>query len=287
MGESLMFSTNDHPSPSGEGPGVGTLLRVRRQGDGPHPNPSSQGEGLTRLARRIAIMSALFVAACHQPVREADPAAPDSAAQAPAAGPQAPPVPADAPVILAFGDSLYAGYRLDPADSFPAQLEAALNAAGTPARVVNAGVSGDTTDAARERLAFTLDGQPKKPALVLVGLGGNDMLRGLPPAQTRANMEAITAGIAARHIPMVITGMLAGHNLGEDYRAAFNPIFPQVARAHHATLVPFFLAPVIGHAEWQLDDHIHPNRQGVAEIVKAIEPVVAGALKAGQGKSAA
>ena len=257
MGESLMFSTNVHPAPA----------RV----------------GLRHRARRFAVVCALLMAACHQPVREEGRDVADASPATPAARAPAPAIPADAPVILAFGDSLYAGYRLDPDDSFPAQLEAALNAAGTPARVVNAGVSGDTTDAARERLAFTLDGQPKKPALVLVGLGGNDMLRGLPPAQTRANMEAIATGIEARHIPMVITGMLAGHNLGEDYRGAFNPIFPQVARAHHATLVPFFLAPVIGHPEWQLDDHIHPNRQGVAQIVKATAPVVAAALKAAAG----
>lgn len=188
-------------------------------------------------------------------------------------------VPAGAPVILAFGDSLYAGYRLDPNDSYPAQLEAALNAAGVPARVINGGVSGDTTAAALQRLAFTLDNQPKKPALVMVGLGGNDMLRGLPPAQTRANMEAIVTGIEARHIPVLLTGMLAGHNLGPDYAQAFNPIWPQLAREHHAALVPFFLQPVIGNNALLLDDHIHPNRAGVAAIVKATEPAVAAALK--------
>ncbi|KUR74163.1 GDSL-type esterase/lipase family protein [Novosphingobium sp. Fuku2-ISO-50] len=188
-------------------------------------------------------------------------------------------VPAGAPVILAFGDSLYAGYRLDPNDSYPVQLEAALNAAGVPARVINGAVSGDTTAAALQRLAFTLDNQPKKPALVMVGLGGNDMLRGLPPAQTRANMEAIVTGIEARHIPVLLTGMLAGHNLGPDYAQAFNPIWPQLARGHHTALVPFFLQPVIGNNALLLDDHIHPNREGVAAIVKATEPAVAAALK--------
>jgi acyl-CoA thioesterase-1 len=212
-------------------------------------------------------------------------AAPDAAlvgqGQAAPAAPRAP-VPANAPVILAFGDSLYAGYRLDPNDSYPAQLEAALNAAGVPARVINGGVSGDTTAAALQRLAFTLDNQPRKPVLVMVGLGGNDMLRGLPPADTRANMEAIMAALAARHIPVLLTGMLAGHNLGPDYARAFNPIWPQLAREHHAALVPFFLQAVIGNNALLLDDHIHPNRAGVAAIVRATEPAVADALKAAQ-----
>jgi acyl-CoA thioesterase-1 len=228
----------------------------------------------------------LALAGCgHGATGAQDNAAPDAAlvrqGQAAPAAPRAP-VPANAPVILAFGDSLYAGYRLDPNDSYPAQLEVALNAAGVPARVVNAGVSGDTTAAALQRLAFTLDNQPKKPALVMVGLGGNDMLRGLSPAQTRANMEAIVSAIEARHIPVLLTGMLAAPNLGPDYTAAFNPIWPQLAHEHHAPLVPFFLSPVFGKPTLLLDDHIHPNRAGVAEIVKATEPVVATALKAAE-----
>lgn len=208
--------------------------------------------------------------------------APDAAMVAPEVAASAPPrvvPPADAPVILAFGDSLYAGYRLDPGASYPAQLESALNADHVPARVVNAGVSGDTTAAALQRLAFTLDNQPKKPVLVMVGLGGNDMLRGLPPADTRANLDAILKALEARHIPVLMTGMLAAPNLGQDYRQAFNPIWPQLARKHHAGLVPFFLQPVIGNNALLLDDHIHPNAQGVAAIVKATEPTVVAALK--------
>jgi len=230
---------------------------------------------------------ALGLAACHHAPRDQGGDPPDAALVAPADSAPAAArttVPADAPVILAFGDSLYAGYRLDPNDSYPAQLEAALNAAGVPARVVNGGESGDTTAAALQRLAFTLDNQPKKPALVLVGLGGNDMLRGLSPAQTRTNMESIVAGIEARHIPVMLTGMLAAPNLGPDYTRAFNPIWPQLAREHHAALVPFFMAAVFGKPALMLDDHIHPNRAGVAAIVKATEPTVAAALKAA-GKS--
>lgn len=236
------------------------------------------------LRSAIMPLAMLGLAACgHAPRQEEGRDVPDAAMVAPA---QTAPttaraaVPADAPVILAFGDSLYAGYRLNPNDSYPAQLETALNAAGVPARVINAGVSGDTTAAGLQRLAFTLDNQPKKPALVMVGLGGNDMLRGLSPAQTRDNMEAIIKAIEARHIPVMLTGMLAAPNLGPDYTSAFNPIWPTLAREHHAALVPFFMASVIGHPQLMLEDHIHPTREGVAAIVKATEPTVVAALRA-------
>lgn len=230
----------------------------------------------------LAAVLLLALCACGQHRREPVADAPDAAMVGAAdSTPSAlrAPVPADAPVILAFGDSLYAGYRLDPNDSYPAQLEAALNAGGVPARVINAGVSGDTAAAGLQRLAFTLDNQPKKPVLVMVGLGGNDMLRALPPAQTRANLEAIITAIEARHIPILLTGMLAGHNLGPDYGAAFNPIWPQLARKHHTALVPFFEQAVVGNPGLMLDDHIHPNRAGVAAIVKATQPVVVAALQ--------
>lgn len=243
------------------------------------------------MRRYALLLACLALTACgHAPRPEGEGSeAPEAVMVAPDAAPARPkaPVPADAPVILAFGDSLYAGYRLDPGDSYPAQLEAALNRDGVPARVVNAGVSGDTTAAARQRLTFTLDNQPRKPALVLVGLGGNDMLRALPPADTRANMTAIVDAIEARHIPIVLTGMLAAPNLGREYTTAFNPIWPQLARAHHLVLVPFFLQAVVGNQALLIDDHIHPKRAGVAAIVKATEPVVAAALKAATAAGAA
>ena len=222
--------------------------------------------------RRLIPFFALILAACSQSA----PAPEAAKAQASAA----PSIPADAPVILAFGDSLYAGYRLGPGEGYPPRLEAALNAGGVKARVVNAGVSGDTTAAARERLAFTLDGQKVKPSLVLVGLGGNDMLRGLPPAETRANLDAILTELDKRHIPAMLTGMLAAPNMGKDYVSAFNPIYPALAAKHKAPLVPFFLQAVIGNDKLLLDDHIHPNPQGVNKIVAATRDDVAKALKA-------
>ncbi|WP_333837770.1 arylesterase [Novosphingobium sp.] len=223
--------------------------------------------------RTLALLPLLFVMACSA---EKAPAPLETRSSA-ATGAQAP-VPADAPVILAFGDSLYAGYQLDPGQGYPARLEAALNAAGVKARVVNAGVSGDTTAAARQRLAFTLDNQPAKPALVMVGLGGNDMLRGLPPEETRANLDAILAELKRRGIPAMLTGMLAAPNLGADYGRAFNPIWPTLAKKYDAALVPFFLAPILGQPGLQLPDHIHPTAKGVDTIVAATEPAVAQAL---------
>lgn len=184
----------------------------------------------------------------------------------------------DAPVILAFGDSLYAGYQLDQGQGYPPRLEAAMRAGGIKVRVVNAGVSGDTTAAALGRLAFTLDNQPVKPTLVMVGLGGNDMLRGLPPAQTRANLDAILAELKKRGIPAMLTGMLAAPNLGAKYVAAFNPIWPSLAKKYDVPLVPFFLQPIFDKPALQLPDHMHPNAQGVDVLVAATEPQVARAL---------
>ena len=222
--------------------------------------------------RRLLSLIALALAACSQSAPTPEAAKPQASAS--------PAIPADAPVILAFGDSLYAGYRLAPGQGYPPRLEAALNAGGVKARVVNAGVSGDTTAAARARLAFTLDNQKVKPSLVMVGLGGNDMLRGLPPAETRANLDAILTELEKRQIPAMLTGMLAAPNMGKDYVSAFNPIYPALAAKHKAPLIPFFLQAVIGNDALMLDDHIHPNPQGVDKIVAATKDDVVKALKA-------
>ncbi|MBJ7378881.1 MULTISPECIES: arylesterase [Sphingobium] len=184
----------------------------------------------------------------------------------------------DERLVVAFGDSLYAGYNLDQNKGLAPVLEAALKARGVKARVVNAGVSGDTTAAGLARLTFTLDGLPRKPDLMLVGLGGNDMLRGLAPAETRTNLNAILAELKKRGIPVLLTGMMASPNMGPDYAAAFNPIFPDLARTYDATLYPFMLDGVIGDRALQLPDGIHPNDKGVTVIVGKLAPVVAGAL---------
>lgn len=199
--------------------------------------------------------------------------------------------PPDIPVVgeerrvLALGDSLFAGYGLKPGEGYPEKLEAALRAKGINARISNAGVSGDTTAGGLQRLAFTLDNQPRKPDLVVISLGGNDMLRGLPAAETRANLAAILTELDKRKIPVLLMGMLAAPNLGKDYADQFNAIYPNLAKQHHAALVPFFLQAVIDKPELRQADHIHPTKQGIEELVAATVVDVAKALPTGNSEA--
>ena len=181
--------------------------------------------------------------------------------------------------VLAFGDSLTAGYGLPPGQGFAPQLQAALRRNGVPAFVTNGGVSGDTAAAGRARIGWTLDGMARKPDLVIVALGGNDMLRGLPPARTRADLDAILAELQRREIRAMVAGMLAAPNLGRDYGEAFNRIFTDLARKYRAGLYPFFLTGVAGDPNLLLPDRIHPNFQGVKRMVTGIAPAVLEALE--------
>ncbi|HEX8444279.1 MAG TPA: arylesterase [Allosphingosinicella sp.] len=182
--------------------------------------------------------------------------------------------------VLAFGDSLTAGYGLPRGQGFAPQLEDALRRNGVRAHVTDAGVSGNTVGQGRARLKWTLDGLKKKPDLAIVALGGNDMLRGLPPAQTRADMDAILAEFKRREIPVLVAGMLAPPNLGPRFGAEFNSIFPDVARKYGAALYPFFLANVAGVRALNLPDGVHPNFQGIKRMVSGILPSVTQALNA-------
>lgn len=185
----------------------------------------------------------------------------------------------DAKLVVAFGDSLYAGYGLALDESFPEQLEQALTARGFAADVRNAGVSGDTTAAAQRRLAFTLDGLDRKPDLVMVNLGGNDMLRGIDPAETRRNLTAICEELKSRGIPILLTGMIAAPNMGEDYSSRFNAIYRDLATQYEATLYPFFLEGVITDSAMMLPDRIHPNARGIETIAQNVAPLVGSALE--------
>ncbi|HEY6868113.1 MAG TPA: arylesterase [Novosphingobium sp.] len=190
-----------------------------------------------------------------------------------------PPVMGPELQILAVGDSLFAGYGLDgQADSFPDRLEKALRSRGINARIANAGVSGDTSGAGAERFAFVLKSQPRKPDLVLLEFGGNDVLRAVPPEQTRANIARMLAEAKAQGVPVLLMGMLAPPNLGSDFKAKFEPIYPELAKQYGARLVPFFLAPVIGKPDLIQADHVHPNARGVDEIVAATVGQVAEVL---------
>jgi acyl-CoA thioesterase-1 len=185
----------------------------------------------------------------------------------------------DGKLVLAFGDSLYAGYGLGAAQGFAPRLEAALRAAGVPASVRNAGVSGDTSAAGRQRLEFTLDGLPRTPDLAIVGLGGNDMLRGIDPAETEANLTAICTTLRKRGIEVMLTGMLAAPNLGRDYGMRFRSLFPRVAKSCGASLYPFFLEGVVTERSLMLGDRIHPSAAGIERIVGKIAPLVAEELR--------
>src|SRR5690606_3427718 len=131
--------------------------------------------------------------------------------------------------ILAFGDSLFAGYGVGEENSYPAKLEAALRARGIDARVANAGVSGDTTAAGLQRIEFVLDGLGEKPDLAIVELGGNDLLRGISPEGTRANLSAILEELDERNIPVLLMGMRAPPNLGEAFVEDYDALYPEIA----------------------------------------------------------
>ncbi len=182
---------------------------------------------------------------------------------------------AEPPVIVAFGDSLTAGYGLEDSDSFPVRLEAALADKGIAARVINSGVSGDTTAGGRARLAWSL---PENVDLVILELGANDGLRAIDPAETEANLDAMLAELAKRDIDVLLAGMLAPPNLGREYGEAFNAVFPNLAEKYDATFYPFFLDGVAADPALNQPDGIHPNAEGVARIVERITPYVVDAL---------
>ena len=190
-------------------------------------------------------------------------------------------VPAQArPVLIwAFGDSLTAGYGLPPRDGFTAQLERALRGSGVDATVRNGGVSGDTAAQGRARLLWGLRGLKAKPDLVIVELGANDMLRGLPPEQARDNLDRILAELKRRKIKVLLAGMKASRNLGPDYVRAFDALYPALARKHQVRLYPFFLDGVAGRSALIQADGLHPNAKGVALVVARILPSVKAALR--------
>jgi acyl-CoA thioesterase-1 len=186
------------------------------------------------------------------------------------------PVAAHVPVILDFGDSLTAGYGLAPEQAFPARLEAALRQQGLEARVVNGGVSGDTTAGGLARLDWALAEQPD---LVILSLGSNDALRGIDPAAVRDNLDKMIRKIEASGARVLLLGMLAPPNWGEEYMSAFDRIFPELARVHAVPLYPFFLEGVAMNPELNQPDGLHPNERGVAVLVDRIAPVVAGLVR--------
>ncbi|MCC0043310.1 MAG: arylesterase [Brucellaceae bacterium] len=173
--------------------------------------------------------------------------------------------------IVAFGDSLMAGYGLAPGESFPEKLEQSLRERGHDVVITNAGVSGDTSTGGLQRLDWSI---PDDTDLVILELGANDMLRGISPDITRSNLDEMIARLGSRQIDVLLAGMLAAPNLGPDYAAAFNPIYPDLAHQYELQLYPFFLDGVAAQPELLLGDGMHPNARGIDMMVERMLPIV-------------
>ena len=183
--------------------------------------------------------------------------------------------------IVGFGDSLMAAYNLQASEGFPARLQQELRARGHDVEIVDAGVSGDTTSGGLARLDWSI---PDDTDGVILELGANDALRGLPPEKTRENLEAMIVRLKQRGIAVLLAGMLAPPNMGAGYEAEFNRIYPELAEKHDLTLYPFFLDGVTGNPEALLSDGMHPNVNGINAMVEKFAPVAEaflGRLEAG------
>lgn len=179
--------------------------------------------------------------------------------------------------VVAFGDSLMAGYQLDREDAFPNRLAEALNANGLEINMTNAAVSGDTTSGGLARLDWSI---PDSTDVVILELGANDALRGLPAETTRANLDKMMARLSERNITVFLMGMLAPPNMGSDYEQQFNTIYPDLANKYEVEFYPFFLDGVAGIPELNISDGIHPNPKGIAVMVEKILPVAEPFFKA-------
>jgi acyl-CoA thioesterase I len=173
--------------------------------------------------------------------------------------------------ILMLGTSLTQGYGLPPGTEIPAVLQAKLKATGDDARVINAGVSGDTSASGLSRLDWSL---ADRTDAAIVELGSNDALRGIPPAQTEKNLAAILAKLKAQHIPTLLLGMMAPRNLGPEYARAFDAMYPKLAKQYGSLLYPFVLQGVALNPKLNQPDGLHPNPAGVKIIVGRIFPDV-------------
>ncbi len=173
--------------------------------------------------------------------------------------------------IVALGDSLTAGYGLAPEDAFTTRLEQRLKQNGLNVEVVNAGVSGDTSKGGLARVDWSV---PDGSDLVIVELGANDALRGISPAETAKNLDAIVTRLKQRGIGILLAGMLAPPNMGKAYEDAFNAIYPELAEKHGVELYPFFLDGVVADPQFNQADGIHPNAAGTGVIVERLSPTV-------------
>ena len=183
-------------------------------------------------------------------------------------------VQASSQTILAFGDSLTAGYGVQMAESWPSVLERNLKASGQDIHMVNAGVSGDTTAGGRARLGWSLQASDGVPDIVIVALGGNDALRGLSTDQAQKNLDDILFKLKRRDIKVLLAGIMAPPNLGVAYGKALIKVYLDLAAKHDVALYPFILDGVAADPALNQPDGIHPNAEGHAIIARLIEPYV-------------
>ncbi|MBA5801284.1 arylesterase [Rhizobium changzhiense] len=173
--------------------------------------------------------------------------------------------------LVGFGDSLMAGYQLPPGDGFPEKLQAALKAKGLDVTIANAGVSGDTTTGGLARIDWSV---PDGTDGVILELGANDALRGIPPEESEKNLDQMIIRLKERGIAVLLAGIIAPPNMGADYAARFNPIYQKLSEKHGLPLYAFFLDGVALEAGLKLDDGMHPNARGVDVMVEKMEPAV-------------
>ncbi|QIO49829.1 arylesterase [Rhizobium leguminosarum bv. trifolii] len=173
--------------------------------------------------------------------------------------------------LVGFGDSLMAGYQLPPGDGFPEKLQAALKAKGLDVTIANAGVSGDTTTGGLARIDWSV---PDGTDGVILELGANDALRGIPPEQSEKNLDQMIIRLKERGIAVLLAGIIAPPNMGADYAARFNPIYQKLSEKHGLPLYAFFLDGVALEAGLKLDDGMHPNTKGIDVMVEKMEPAV-------------
>jgi acyl-CoA thioesterase-1 len=195
----------------------------------------------------------------------------------PAAVAPAPPAPAYEGTIVAVGNSLTAGLGVDEKMAYPAQLERRLTAEGYQFRVVNAGVSGETSSGALSRIDWVV--ASLQPDIVILETGANDGLRGLDPGLLESNLDRLIERLIGQNIQVILAGMQMLPNLGPDYIRAFADIYPRIAAKHGVLLVPFFLEGVAGRPELNQDDRLHPTAKGYARIVETVYPTVVTAIQ--------
>lgn len=231
---------------------------------------------VTYRALTLLLLAGLLLAGCRSKTSETAPETPAASDAAPAAPASDAAAPDGRPVIVAFGDSLTAGFGADTGDSYPDFLEKDLNAQGYHYQVINQGISGNTTKDGVDRLA---DALRLKPALVIVAFGGNDGLRGLPIASTRENLDRIVDTLLHSGTKVVLGGITLPPNYGRDYIRQFNQTYALLAARYHVPLLPFLLQDVYGVAGGIQADGIHATAQGNAQVARNLVPLIIPLLK--------